>query len=980
MAEKHIVKAKDTLNAIIYANWSKIAGSTLKAKQQTLLNISANHYENGGAIVGRDINYIVNDRPIYFSDPSKSSSSGGSTTTTNTTTTPKYTINKAVVTYIGVLASAYDSDAKEKAREVTAIWEHSNPMAKNNSTDPNRIPTKNKYVDHYICHWEEYREVLGKTMWFESKIQETASYEKNDDWNNKQHDTYTASAEALKVRVKVLPVSGLDDENNPIWSKDNPKVGDSYVAYKNSDWATYDFADNYPFAPDTPKVELDPLDDTKLIVSYDSIDPTELNAKSIHFNVVKNNTTTVYNVEVPFTEVTNTDGRTYTLSHSFKVEYGNKYKVRAQSIGKNGKTSGWSAFCENVETRPCAPKEITSCYCKTISDGSIAVHLEWSAVSNAEKYVVEYTTREEDFKQNNSSIQTHNVNNNNTSCDILDLSTGSNYYFRVKAVKGDVLSDPTKYVEIQIGTKPSAPTTWNSVDSVFAGQILELNWTHNSIDGSDQTYAQIAFKINDEDWYYTGYIKNDTKKTDENPKSVETEIIYERDPKQERLGWFISYKGTMYFRVNTECSALANAKILWRVCTVGIHGIDDEFEGKYVSDWSTDLPVYVYKEPIIALSVTKDEDGNIPFDDVIIESTDEEDGDIVIRKALTSFPFYIRATVELDAEDYAIQRPIGYYIRITSNDFYETVDAAGRTKIINPGDTVYSQYFDILTGSLIVEMSANNIDLEPLMAYTVHCDVSMSTGHTVSAYDEFNVYWQNDIQYFHELEIYFNEQTYEATIRPVCLDDDGAPADNVTLSLYRREYNGELVEIATNIPNTYTSVTDPHPSLDYARYRLIAKSNDTGAVTFYDAPGHRIGCSSVIIQWDEDQSRLETLNSYSVESPPWSGSLLVLPYNIKVSDARKREVSTINYAGREYPVSYHGVAIDDSSTWSTVVPKSDTDTIYMLRCLSLWSGRVYAREPSGMGFWATITVSFNMDYDALTVPVTLNLTRVEGGA
>ena len=59
--------------------------------------------------------------------------------------------------------------------------------------------------------------------------------------------------------------------------------------------------------------------------------------------------------------------------------------------------------------------------------------------------------------------------------------------------------------------------------------------------------------------------------------------------------------------------------------------------------------------------------------------------------------------------------------------------------------------------------------------------------------------------------------------------------------------------------------------------------------------------------------------------------------------------------------------------------KNDKETIYALRRLSAWAGDVYVREPSGMGYWANVTVRFNMDYDAITIPVTLDITRVEGG-
>ena len=42
-------------------------------------------------------------------------------------------------------------------------------------------------------------------------------------------------------------------------------------------------------------------------------------------------------------------------------------------------------------------------------------------------------------------------------------------------------------------------------------------------------------------------------------------------------------------------------------------------------------------------------------------------------------------------------------------------------------------------------------------------------------------------------------------------------------------------------------------------------------------------------------------------------------------------------------------------------------------------GDVYVREPSGSGYWANVSVSFSQRHTALTIPVTLNLTRVEGG-
>ena len=51
----------------------------------------------------------------------------------------------------------------------------------------------------------------------------------------------------------------------------------------------------------------------------------------------------------------------------------------------------------------------------------------------------------------------------------------------------------------------------------------------------------------------------------------------------------------------------------------------------------------------------------------------------------------------------------------------------------------------------------------------------------------------------------------------------------------------------------------------------------------------------------------------------------------------------------------------------------------MLRRLQVYPGDVYVREPSGTGYWAHVTVSFPINHCALTVSVSLSITRVEGG-
>ena len=69
-----------------------------------------------------------------------------------------------------------------------------------------------------------------------------------------------------------------------------------------------------------------------------------------------------------------------------------------------------------------------------------------------------------------------------------------------------------------------------------------------------------------------------------------------------------------------------------------------------------------------------------------------------------------------------------------------------------------------------------------------------------------------------------------------------------------------------------------------------------------------------------------------------------------------------------------------TSVWDTVIPKSDVETLYAIRRLASWMGDVYVREPSGSGYWANVNVSFDRKHGDTTIPVTIKLTRVEGGA
>ena len=201
---------------------------------------------------------------------------------------------------------------------------------------------------------------------------------------------------------------------------------------------------------------------------------------------------------------------------------------------------------------------------------------------------------------------------------------------------------------------------------------------------------------------------------------------------------------------------------------------------------------------------------------------------------------------------------------------------------------------------------------------------------------------------------------------------------DASLAVYRRTANGKFIEIESGITNLYShTVTDPHPSLDNARYRIAATSNITGAISYVDLPSYPIPESSIIIQWNEQWRSYDS--DFEGDIPSGNKSILKLPYNIDVSESNSKDVNLINYIGRERPVGYYGTQLGETSNWNCEIPKSDVETLYQLRRLAAYMGNVYVREPSGLGYWAKIDVSLSQTHCELTIPATLNVTPVEGG-
>ena len=739
--------------------------------------------------------------------------------------------------------------------------------------------------------------------------------------------------------------------------KENGKTQKSQRREWITNWTgivTYPFSKNPPQeagAPDTVTI------DGNVLKVELNIDPYEKNVKKVEFHVYQDGK---YLKKSPQLDIKNKF-----VSWSTPVETnGHKYKVRVFTYNASG-DSAVGDYSGDVGTIPGDVPSITDV--KVLSETSVRVI--WNAVTGADSYQIEYATDESYF---DASGEVSSATSTTNYAIITGLESGKQWFFRVRAVNTQGESGWTKVFSRILGVKPSAPTTWSSTTTVIVGEPLILYWAHNAEDSSSQESAILELTI--DGVTTTTTIVNDRPEEDKDKTST-----YEIDTSSYREG----------------------VQIKWRVKTKGI--VPD------YSDWSVLRTVDVYAKPSMDLAVT--------------------DNDGVGIDMLTAFPINIKAVTYPKT-----QKPVGYHLTVIANESYETVDSIGNVKIVSKDSEVYRGFFDIST-DLEYVLSAGNIDLENNISYTVKCIAAMNSGLTAEATHSFTVGWGDYEGYEPEVELTLNEGDYSMTILPYCVrypmrywklkylrgmyiltdeelsemtgeivegketkegdqvykgtddqgnevyftmmpDSEGILIEGVTLSVYRREFDGRFVELGTDIPNNKASfITDPHPALDYARYRVVATDIATGSVVYSDVAGYEIDCPYVIIQWDETWGGFDVDDS----EPTFNGSMLKIKGNIDVSDKHNKDVSLVEYIGREHPVSYNGTQLGVTSTWNMEFDKQDEDTLYALRRLAIWMGDVYVREPSGSGYWASISVAYSQNHCELTIPVTFDITRVEGG-
>ena len=760
---------------------------------------------------------------------------------------------------------------------------------------------------------------------------------------------YNAPENATYVSFKVKPISKTR------------KINDSDVLYWTAQWSsekTYNMSNLPPDELPTPTVT---LEDYTLKIEVNNI-PDEVD--TVEFDVIQNDSKIYQSVSSRVTW--------NVAKYSMDISPGNNYKVRCRAV-KKGIRSGWSAFSNNINTKPSTPMKIQEI--RAVS--TTALTLIWDEVVTADSYEIEHAVDKDYLGASNASTTISNITGNRYT--ITGLTTGEKYFIRVRAVNAQGKSDWGEIASIILGDKPAAPTTWSSTSTVIVGEELKLYWMHNSKDGSKEVKAELKYTLNNQDEVITEVLKT----------NISDDVSY------------------YYFRTSsyTEGSVLR-----WSVRTAGI---TNEY-----GEWSATRMINMYAPPSLSLVLSDDAEGSSSIREV------------------TKYPFYILANSGPNS-----QKPIGYHVSVVSKSSYEAMDEFGNIKMVVEGQEIFSKFYDVDVRTLSVCMTPGDINLENNCRYEIICVTTMDSGLTKEQRVEFTTSLI-DTEYYPTAEIIFNEENLSVNIRPYCTyrpyifyevkfnadnftytrtknmipplegtSVDNAVSDkddlifvgvnsisgdliyfsvveskieylveNVKLSVYRQTYDGRFIAIATNIDNLESIyVTDPHPSLDAARYRIVATDMINGTMSYTDMPAYALGIKSVIIQWDETWSDLMVIDGNVTDDVTWAGSMLKLPYNIDVSDNNTIDVSLINYVGRSHPVSYYGTHLGVSATWNTDIPKSDKNTLYGLRRLAIYTGDVYVREPSGSGYWANVSVSFSQKHREMVIPVTLEIKRVEGG-
>lgn len=848
-----------------------------------------------------------------------------------------------------------------------------------------RVPNEERTVmASWICEWENVDnfEVFWRYGLPNGKYIDSTSSVSYISYNISYQNKFTYPENAIWVQVWVRPHEKNEGTKDSVW-------------YYTCDWSpgidgvwfyVYDYAK--PKNIGTPTIE---RNEYKVTVKArtDDID-YDPNTQYVEFYVIDQNSHADYymaKVDLGLAEA----------SATFNGQAGYVYKVCARGYNKSYDIKGeWSSYSETLEMPPSSVDilnltAVTNTSVRVgfgnllhptkqiILDGSQGSLKDFINSTNSRpssafrKYTIEIQysdTKEFLLNDNDPHNQTASFEwgdyDEAFSPIIEGIETGKKWYFTARRTNDAGSSIWSRNIlSVILGIRPSPPTTWSSSVTARVGETVRLNWNHNSRDGSHLKEAQVQIEMPSE--------------------TVNIGVPGKQDADTNE--WL----NTGYFDFNTGAYAVPDGSIVrWKARTRG--ALPD------FSDYSVTREIRVYAPPVMNVSVYK---------------TQTPSGSGIT--SLDSFPFYILAETGPET-----QKPISFHVSIASNDSYKKLDYNGEWIWVNKDEVIYSHFFDfdpsqdyvefedyaiIQNNKLVLKVMPYDVDLESGKSYIIRVTASMTSGLTCENYANLSVKWQGQ-ELYPQADVQVDKDNFTATIVPYCpimptggpdgmieyvgpdgLKEDLPLVEDVLLSVYRIDYDGRMTKIIDGVENKRaTAVVDPHPSIDYARYRIVAISNKTGSIGYVDIEPVKIGQPGIVIQWDEEWKQTVFSNPYDNQLEGvagWTGSRLTLPFNVKVSESNQPDRSTVEYIGQEHPTSYFGTQLGTTASWTTVIERDDSERLELIRRLNRYQGNVYVRNSRGVGYWAIVELSYDISYgdegESLLIPVTINVTRVRGG-
>lgn len=718
---------------------------------------------------------------------------------------------------------------------------------------------------------------------------------------------------------------------------------------------------------------------------------------------------------------------------SFGCAAGVSYEAWCQAVYENASNTAYSLLSDHSTPfgkGPAIP-EFKVDFCGTKSGHEI--YLEWNDVS-ADTYDIVWASKGEYLRLFDIGLSTLVTGITNVYT-LIDVGTGGEYWFMVRALdEHGNTSDWSWPIKRTVGATPGVPSTWSNKSKFIISDDPDadilLNWVHSSTDGSREYYAHLVIDINtgDETREYNLVLSKEpqTEVVDDvsvypagkdwldesgqiRPNYSGSEVYVNQSPSNEitrtsvtdisyvTVNKLFNYDGqdVVYDSVTTfNLSDFIRTKqtdpdpgeeplppltygasISWKVQTAGAWMRQ---ETPVFGGYSITRVINCYTKPIINAIFTYSNTNPSPINTV------------------TRYPFYLYAFV--DNHLHTNQVPIYYLVEIKPRTSYTRVNINGTTEMITPDTVIFRKELNnVADTSFFIEFNAGDLVFENGIAYDAYVTVVTNAGtdNVTSQHVVMNLSGSSDeVQV--GADLYYDNSNAVAYVRPFVFEEVSAvPSEyrvieyltGYYLSIYRINSDNTLSEVIKNVVSQSEFIEmryycDPYPTMGNMAYRIVAVHRTTGRVIFGDFGPLNNNEKGIIIQWGDMFSSVAAVPDPAkvVINPgdSWAGNMLRLPYNVDVTEKSSVDVTKVNYIGRTSPVTYYGTAVNSSWSIKADIDISDTKSIMLLRKLAEYPGDVYFRESSGMGFWATVTVSFPRNHLAVATTVNIDVTKVSG--